>query len=53
MAEYTANALQTVEKIKMFILTDAVVCGNNSIVHRDGSGLNYFAWYHVPMPRKI
>ena len=39
MAEYTANALQTVEENQNVILTDAVVCGNNSIVHRDGSGL--------------
>ena len=39
MAEYTANALQTVEENQNVLLTDAVVCGNNSIVHRDGSGL--------------
>ena len=39
MAEYTANALQTVELNQNVIFTDAVVCGNNSIVHRDGSGL--------------
>ena len=39
MAEYTANALQTVEENQNVVLTDAVVCGNNSIVHRDGSGL--------------
>ena len=39
MAEYTANALQTVEENQNVLLTDAVVYGNNSIVHRDGSGL--------------
>lgn len=39
MAEYTANTLQTVEENQNVLLTDAVVYGNNSIVHRDGSGL--------------
>lgn len=39
MAEYTANALQTVAANQNILLTDTPVCGNNSIVHRDGSGL--------------
>ena len=39
MAEYTANALQTVGENQSVIFTDSVVCGNSSIVHRDGSGL--------------
>lgn len=37
--EITANALQTVESNQNVIFTDTVVCGNCSIIHRDGSGL--------------
>ena len=37
--ELTANALQTVEANQNVLLTDTVVCGNCSILHRDGSGL--------------
>ena len=37
--ELTANALQTVALNQNIIFTDTVVCGNCSIVHRDGSGL--------------
>lgn len=37
--ELTANALQTVALNQNVIFTDTVVCGNCSIVHRDGSGL--------------
>lgn len=37
--EITANALQTVEANQNVSFTDTVVCGNCSIMHRDGSGL--------------
>lgn len=37
--EITANALQTVALNQNVLFTDTVVCGNCSIVHRDGSGL--------------
>lgn len=39
MAEFTAVALQTVPANQNVYFTDTIVCGNNSIVHRDGSGL--------------
>lgn len=39
MAEFTAVALQTVEPNQNILFTEKVVCGNNSIVHRNGSGL--------------
>lgn len=39
MAEFTAVALQTVEPNQSVYFTDTVVYGNNSIVHRNGSGL--------------
>ena len=39
MAEFIANAVQTVQPNQNVIFTDTVVCGNNSIVHRDNSGL--------------
>ena len=39
MAEFTAVALQEVEPNQNILFTDEVVCGNNSIVHRGGSGL--------------
>lgn len=39
MAEFTAVALQTVPINQSVYFTDTVVCGNNSIVHREGSGL--------------
>ncbi len=39
MAEYVANALQTVEINQNVLFTDTAVYGNNSIVHRDGSGI--------------
>lgn len=39
MAEFTAVALQEVSENQSVYFTDEVVCGNNSIVHRDGSGL--------------
>ena len=39
MAEYTANTVQTVEANQNILLTETPVCGNNSIVHREGSGL--------------
>ena len=39
MAEYTANALQTVGVNQNVLLTDEPVKGNCSIIHRDGSGL--------------
>ena len=37
--EITANALQTVQANQNVIFTDTAVCGNNSIIHREGSGL--------------
>ena len=39
MAEYTANALQTVEESQNILFTETPVYGNNSIIHRAGSGL--------------
>ena len=39
MAEYTAVALQTVEENQSVYFTDAIIGGNNSITHRNGSGL--------------
>lgn len=37
--EITANALQTVAENQNVLFTDTVICGNCSIIHRDGSGL--------------
>lgn len=37
--EITANAIQTVPAGANIIFTDTVVCGNCSIMHREGSGL--------------
>ena len=37
--ELTANAVQTVTANQNVIFTDTAVCGSNSIIHRDGSGL--------------
>ena len=37
--EITANALQVVEVNQNIIFTDTAVCGSNSIIHREGSGL--------------
>lgn len=37
--EITANALQTVAENQNVTFTDTVVCGNCSIIHREGSGL--------------
>lgn len=37
--EITANALQVVEANQNIIFTDTAVCGSNSIIHREGSGL--------------
>ena len=37
--EITANAIQTVNENANILFTDTVVCGNCSIMHRDGSGL--------------
>lgn len=39
MAEYTANALQAVPANQNVLFTNTAVCGNNCIVHREGSGL--------------
>lgn len=39
MAEYTANAVQTVGVNQNVLLTEEPVCGNCSIIHREGSGL--------------
>ena len=37
--EITANAIQTVAAKANVIFTDTTVCGNCSIMHREGSGL--------------
>lgn len=37
--EITANVLQTVAVNQNVIFTDTAVCGSNSIMHRDGSGI--------------
>ena len=37
--EIIANAVQTVPANQNVLFTDTVICGNYSIVHRDGSGL--------------
>ena len=39
MAEYTATALQTVAANQNVLFTETPVCGNNSVVHREGSGI--------------
>lgn len=39
MAEFTAVSLQTVDENQSVYFTDTAVYGNNSIVHRNGSGL--------------
>lgn len=39
MAEFTAVAQQTVEPNQVVLFTDTPVRGNNSIMHREGSGL--------------
>ena len=39
MAEFTAVAQQTVEPNQNILFTDVAVRGNNSILHRAGSGL--------------
>ena len=37
--ELTATALQTVQANQDVLFTNTVICGNNSIIHRSGSGL--------------
>ena len=37
--EITANTIQTVNENANVLFTDTIVCGNCSIMHRDGSGL--------------
>lgn len=39
MAEYIANLEQLVLENQNVLFTDTTVCGNSSIVHREGSGL--------------
>lgn len=39
MAEFIAVPLQTVEVNQNILFTDTAVCGSNSIIHRNGSGL--------------
>lgn len=39
MAEFTANAIQTVALNQNVLFTDTRACGNCSIVHTEGSGL--------------
>ena len=37
--EITANAVQLVQANQDVIFTETAVCGNNSIIHREGSGI--------------
>ena len=39
MAQYTANAIQTVDVNQNVLFTETPIRGNCSIVHREGSGL--------------
>ena len=39
MAEYSANAIQTVTVGQNVLFTDTPVCGNCAIMHREGSGI--------------
>ncbi len=39
MAEFVANAVQTVLQNQNVLFTDTPVCGNCSILHREGSGI--------------
>ena len=39
MAEYIANAIQEIAVNQNILFTETPVCGNNSIVHREGSGI--------------
>jgi len=39
MAEFTANTLQSVATNQNVLFTESTTCNNNSIVHREGSGL--------------
>lgn len=39
MAEFTANAVQTVNTNQNILFNDKAVSGNCSIIHREGSGL--------------
>lgn len=39
MAEYIANAVQTVAANQNVLFSDIAICGNCSIIHRPGSGL--------------
>ena len=39
MAEFTANALQTVEENQYVLFTETPICPTRGIVHRDGSGI--------------
>ena len=39
MAEFITVPLQTVEANQNILFTDTTVCGTNSIMHRNGSGL--------------
>ena len=39
MAEYIATDVQTVETNQNILFTDTLICGSNSIFHRQGSGL--------------
>ena len=39
MAEYIATDVQTVETKQNILFTDTLICGSNSIFHRQGSGL--------------
>lgn len=58
MAEYVANAVQTVENGQNVLLNDSIPCSKGYVVHRNGSGIltlrgivnnccNQFARYQV------
>ena len=39
MAEFITNEVQTVNSNQNVLFANTVICGNNSIIHRQGSGL--------------
>ena len=39
MAEFITNEVQTVNSNQNVLFTNTAICGNNSIIHRQGSGL--------------
>ena len=45
--EITANAIQTVNANQNVLFTDVVTCGNCSMTHRDGSGLEAISQFQL------